>query len=310
MGREHEPSPTARDLALEPFDGRDVEVVRRLVEEQEVRLPDHGPGQHDASLLSARQRLERGFGFDAGLLQGAFDPPVAVPALGRGPVVKSRGHDVPDRAGEGAGKHLGDKGDRESRRPLEVPGVRLAVAGENREEGGLPRAVAPREADPVAGRKLQLHVREQDVGADVGNDVPGPQQAHAVQGYRYPPRHCAPNDAWSPVSREHFTPPSRGRCRLSPLSGGRGPPASRRREMILIGLRMPVARDEWAENDSPDRSRPSSARPRQALCIEPAARWRNPFSEAGRARPAAHRRRPRRSRECVPAAPTPSPRGR
>ena len=175
-------------------------MVRRLVEEQEVRLPDHGPGQQDASLLPARQRLERGFGSDAGLLQGALDPPVTVPALGRGPVVKSRGHDVSDRAGEEAGKNLGDKGDRESGRPLEVPGIRFAMAGENAEEGGFPRAVASREADSVAGSKLQLDVREQNVGADIGTDVPGSQQAHAVQGYRYPPRHSAPNDVSSLAS--------------------------------------------------------------------------------------------------------------
>ena len=200
MGREHEPSPVARDLALEPFDGGDVEMVRRLVEEQEIRLADHGPGQQDASLLSARQRLEAGFRPDAGLLQGALDPPVAVPALGRGSGLKSRGHDVPDRAVDRAGKHLGDKGDRESRRPLEVSGVRLEMAGENGEEGGLPRTVASGEADPVAGRKLQLDVREQDVGADVGTDVPGSQQAHAVQGYRYRPCRFALDDVSSLVS--------------------------------------------------------------------------------------------------------------
>ena len=197
MGREHEPSPIAREFLLEPFDGGDVEMVRRLVEEQEVRLPDHGPGQQDASLLSARQRLEGGLGSDAGLLQGALDPPVTVPALGRGPFVKSRRHDVSGRAGKGAGKNLGDEGDRESRCPLEVPGIRFAMAGENREESGFTCPVASGKADTVAGRKLQLDVREQHVGADIGTDVAGSQQAHAVQGYRYPPRRSALNDASS-----------------------------------------------------------------------------------------------------------------
>ena len=180
MGGEHESSPVARDLLLEPFDGGDIEMIRRLVEEQEVRLPDHGPGQQDSSFLPARQRLEGGFGSDAGLLEGTCDPPVTVPALGRGPILKSRGHDVAGKTGKGTRKNLGNKGDLESGRPLEVPGVRFAMAGENRKEGGFPRAVASREADSVAVREIQLDVREQNVGAEIGTDSPGSQQAHAT----------------------------------------------------------------------------------------------------------------------------------
>ena len=55
VGGEHETSPVARDRSLEPFDGGEIEVIRRLVEEEETRLPDHGPGQQDPSFLPARQ---------------------------------------------------------------------------------------------------------------------------------------------------------------------------------------------------------------------------------------------------------------
>ena len=104
------------------------------------------------------------------------------PSFRRGPVPKARGHDFVRAAGQGGGQDLGEEGDLESRRPLERPRVLLAAAGENGEEGGLPRAVAPREADSVAGRDFELDVREQNFGADVGTNLPGSQEAHARLG--------------------------------------------------------------------------------------------------------------------------------
>ena len=180
VGREHKTSREARDLSLEPLDGGEIEMVRRLVEKQETRLPDHGPGQQDSSFLSTRQRLEGGFGSDTGFLEDTCDPPVTVPALGRCSIVKPRAHDVAGTTGERSGKNLGDKGDLESGRPLEVPGVRIAVAGENRKEGGFSGAVTSRQADSVAGRDIELDVREQNLGADIGTNPPGSQQAHAM----------------------------------------------------------------------------------------------------------------------------------
>ena len=96
--------------------------------------------------------------------------------------MKARAHDVAGTTGERRGQNLGDKGNLESGRPFEVPRVRFAVAGENREQGGFPRAVASREADSVVGREIELDVREQNVGADFGANLPGSQQAHAMQG--------------------------------------------------------------------------------------------------------------------------------
>ena len=199
VGREHETSPVARDLSLDPFDGGEIEMIRRLVEEEEIRLPDHGSGQQDSAFLPARQRLEGGSGPDAGFLEGTCNPPVAVPALGRGSILKARGHDVVRATGERSGKNLGEKGDLESGRPLEGPGVRFAVAGENREEGGFSRAVTPREADSVAGRDFELDVREQHLGTDIGTNPPGSQQAHGMQGYLHPSRWCGlPTDSRRP----------------------------------------------------------------------------------------------------------------
>ena len=183
MGREHETSPVSRDHSLQPFDGGDIEMIRGLVEEQEVGLADHGPGQQDSTFLSARQRIEGGFGCDAGFLEGARHLPVTVPALGVGfpHTLKALRHDVVHATGQGIGKHLGQQGDPESRRPLELPGVRFAPAGEDGEEGGLPRAVASRQTDPVTGRDFELDIREQDLVADIGANPSDSHQAHAIR---------------------------------------------------------------------------------------------------------------------------------
>ena len=49
----------APEVLLEPLERVEVEVVRRLVEEQQVRVGDHEPGQRGARLLAARQRGRR-----------------------------------------------------------------------------------------------------------------------------------------------------------------------------------------------------------------------------------------------------------
>ena len=44
------------EVLLEPFEGADVEVVRRLVEQQQVRVRDDEPGERGARLLATGQR--------------------------------------------------------------------------------------------------------------------------------------------------------------------------------------------------------------------------------------------------------------
>ena len=48
----------ARQLALEPFEARDVEMVRRLVEEQQVGIPGERSAERRTGQLAARERAE------------------------------------------------------------------------------------------------------------------------------------------------------------------------------------------------------------------------------------------------------------
>ena len=57
--RDEQRARPAAEVLLEPFERVEVEVVRRLVEQQQVGIGDDQPGQRGAGLLAARQRRWR-----------------------------------------------------------------------------------------------------------------------------------------------------------------------------------------------------------------------------------------------------------
>ena len=59
MGHEDEGARELEQALLEHLEGRDVEVVRGLVEEQQVGGLEHQPGEHRARLLAAREPAHR-----------------------------------------------------------------------------------------------------------------------------------------------------------------------------------------------------------------------------------------------------------
>ena len=58
--RRHESEPEVPEVLLEPFERVEVEVVGRLVEQEQVRLGDDQPGERGAGLLAAGQRGSAG----------------------------------------------------------------------------------------------------------------------------------------------------------------------------------------------------------------------------------------------------------
>ena len=70
-------------VLLEPLEGRDVEVVRGLVQEEQVRVSGQGPGERCARELAARERREPAielFVGEAEAVQGAERADAPVPA--------------------------------------------------------------------------------------------------------------------------------------------------------------------------------------------------------------------------------------
>ena len=60
MGNDHRRGAHAADLVLEPFDGGEIEMVRRLVEKQHVRLWREHPRQRRAAGFAAGQDVRPG----------------------------------------------------------------------------------------------------------------------------------------------------------------------------------------------------------------------------------------------------------
>jgi hypothetical protein len=78
--------------ALEPLDGLGIEVVRGLVEEQQVRVLEQQPGERDAPLLAAGQRRDVGVvGRAAERVHRDVDVALQVPGANRvDPVLERR----------------------------------------------------------------------------------------------------------------------------------------------------------------------------------------------------------------------------
>ena len=59
MGDDEQRAAAGREVAREPVDALDVEVVGRLVEQQQLGAVEQQPGERDAPPLAARQRRDR-----------------------------------------------------------------------------------------------------------------------------------------------------------------------------------------------------------------------------------------------------------
>lgn len=187
-----------RQEAFEPGDRPDIEVVGRLVQEQELRLGHQHPGQQHPAAPPAREGVHDRVGgeFQAG--EDRFDPllePPAVPffqflvqppqAVKQGRVRALRNLDsrmvvlgcqapqIPqpfgDRVENGAVVHqrrvLVQQGRPHSRLPVDRPGIRHYGSGENRKQCRLPRPVAPEDADPLPLLDLKRGIVQQGQGA-------------------------------------------------------------------------------------------------------------------------------------------------
>ena len=198
-----EPAAVAGEEAAQPGDRVGVEVVGRLVEQQRLGVGEQDAGQLDAAALAAGEGAQRlgehavgqaQVGADAGgvALGGVpahggelvLEPAVAAHRLVPLGVVGRLGHGdlrldelVPQDVEPAAGQHPVAGGDVEvaAARVLrqvadladdvDLAGVRDALPGQRGEGGGLAGAVAPDQADPVAGLHAEGGVADEDAGA-------------------------------------------------------------------------------------------------------------------------------------------------
>jgi len=209
----------AQEIA-EPVDGVGVEVVGRLVQEKRLGVAEQDPGQLHPAPLAAGQRAQRLAEHPVGKPQVGTDPgrfalggvpaecgerllQPAVPAdhlvplglidhlahrdLGLGELVQQ---DVDAAGGQHpvAGGDVEVAGARVLRQvadltaALDGAGVRRGFTGEHAQAGRLAGAIAPDQADPVAGLYAQGGAVEQDARAGTQFQRSGGDHKNSVRG--------------------------------------------------------------------------------------------------------------------------------
>ena len=153
-----------REAVLEHLQRREVEVVRGLVEDEEVRLPQHEPGEEEPALLAAREAAH----LHVPLLLLEEEPVEIAPDVDEGAAVLdvvALGADRPRdrRLRVEALAPLLERDGLEVLRAEDLPRVGLLGSEERADERRLAAAVGPEEADPAVRRDEEVEVREEDV---------------------------------------------------------------------------------------------------------------------------------------------------
>jgi hypothetical protein len=212
---EDDPGVVRRELVFEPLEAGHVEVVRRLVEEQQVGVGAQSAGQRCARELPAGKRFQRtvellvaeaepaehgGLALPPGVAAGVLEPRLRVRvAPQRRRIVPPARHRLLQRAELGlecqqvgrASEHV--RAQRESElqwrtlvveshpRALgegQLAAVALGLTGEDPKQRRLARAVGPGERDAIAALDLEGDALEQQVPGDLLADVGRDDDGH------------------------------------------------------------------------------------------------------------------------------------
>ena len=146
-------------MRLEPGDGGDVEVVRRLVEQHQVRRLGDDPGQRRAPPLAAGGLGRRGRGAQADALDRHLRPP----ALGFGQALRHIGAEARPGREVGVLRHVADA----EPRPDEAgAAIRGDEPGHDLHQGRLARAVPADQRHPFTRMHGKIDAREDRVAAE------------------------------------------------------------------------------------------------------------------------------------------------
>ena len=176
VGDEDQRPAEPEQVVFEPADRLDVQVVRRLVEQQDVGLADQRPGEQDPALHARGERLERGVGVELHPREDPVDRVagrVAAVAL-----VEPGGDLVEDRAAPPLGDLLDQPGDPDPLRADHLALVGREVAVEELQERRLPRPVPADQPDPLAALDLPVDLVEQRGPAERHAHAPHADQRH------------------------------------------------------------------------------------------------------------------------------------
>jgi hypothetical protein len=241
MGDEAERAFPVEQEILHPLDGITVEMIGRLVQQENVGVGHQGPGEERLPLSSSREPAEGRVLVEAKVGDDGFDAAVKVPGIGRfqrvvqlvqlperlvsagahagGSIViageqrpgftEPGGDDIEDAAGELSGNFLLQAGHRCPTLAENLPGIGSDAAVEQFHHGALAGAVSAQETDPFAPVKSKGR-GFQDRGSAEGNtDIVHSQQGHSrssgreARQLRMTEDKGAPNTG-KPVAKNHI----------------------------------------------------------------------------------------------------------
>jgi hypothetical protein len=150
--------------ALDPFE---VEVVRRLVEDQQVGFEGERPGEGEALPPAAREGAGRTLDrLEPEAAEGPRRPGVALGIVERKPGERREDRCLDRRAGLER-RVLLDEGDARRLADRACPGIGLLDPGDDPEQRRLAGAVRTDEADPVAAADTERDPGEERSGAEL-----------------------------------------------------------------------------------------------------------------------------------------------
>ncbi|MEI2745743.1 MAG: hypothetical protein V9G22_10010 [Ottowia sp.] len=163
-------------VLLEPLDARDVEVVRRLVEQQQVGVRRQRLREQHAAREAGRQPRDVGVRVEAEALEQLVEPRPGPPGL---LARRHRGGDQVARGPREAPRHLlRQPGDGHALAARHVAVVDGDLAGEHAHERGLARRVAPEEAEALPFLDLEADAVEERGPAVGERDAVESDQGH------------------------------------------------------------------------------------------------------------------------------------
>ncbi len=208
-----------RQLALEPLEALDVEVVRRLVEQQQVGVGREGASEGGAGQLPARERVELPVevvvrepeapddrrcsiapGPAAGVLEPCLrlavaperrlpvvaaghrllEPPELV--LDRDEIAGARERVLPEREPLAPRGALVVERDPRVLRERELAALQRGLARDRAQEGRLPGAVGPGEREAIATAQPERDPVEEGVAGELLAQPGGDQDGHGLKG--------------------------------------------------------------------------------------------------------------------------------
>ena len=146
-------------------------MVRRLVQQEQVRIARHGPREQHAALLATAQAVERSVGSDARLSKNGFGMAIAHGIVRMTVPRHARHHNIADGPVQVRGNLLHHAGDLESGLLYDFARVRFHLARKHLEQRALALAVTAYKANAVTRLDVERDIVQERRAAKAEQDI-------------------------------------------------------------------------------------------------------------------------------------------